>query len=428
MSGSSAPGAISVSARSLAPDLARGAMLLFIALANAPGFLYGHPKGVRGYRIPDAIPDKVVVLLQMVAVDGRAYPMFAFLFGYGMIQMLRRHTSVGVDPVTIRKLIRRRGWWLVTFGFLHALLLFSGDILGAYGALGVMLAGVLTRVSDRTLLLAAAVWMVPVTTLGAVAHSVSPDHGTAATTTNAVMAVADRVGEWLPGVLLNSVINLVPPLLLGIWAARRRVLDDPERHRRLLVRVGVLGAGLAVGGGLPMALMGADWWQVPSAEALVLVAAVHTVTGYAGGIGYAAIAGLVAIRVGQRHGRVVTALAACGQRSLTSYLLQSVVLVSVLASYGGGLGDHLTVAPVAVVATATWAMTVLLAEFMRRRGQRGPAEVLLRRLTYREPTVGRTTRQPTAVARAHDRSHRGRQAGISGPASRPGFRHPVRRS
>ncbi|GEL18266.1 DUF418 domain-containing protein [Pseudonocardia asaccharolytica] len=400
MSGSPAPAAISVTARSLAPDLARGAMLLFIASANAPGYLYGRPEGVRGYPVPQSIPDKVVVFLQMIVVDGRAYPMFALLFGYGMIQLLRRNTSVGVGSVTVRKLIRRRGWWLVLFGFLHASLLFSGDILGAYGVLGVMLAGVLTRASDRTLLLAAAVWMVPVAMLGALAHSVPPDPGTAATTTDAVAAAADRIGEWLPGVLLNSLVNLVPPLLLGIWAARRRVLDDPERHRRLLVRVGVIGAGLAVVGGLPMALMGAGWWPKPSAEALVLTAAAHTVTGYAGGIGYAAVAGLVAIRVSRRRGVAITALAACGQRSMTAYLLQSVVFVSVLASYGGGLGDRLTVAPVAVVAIATWVMTVLLAEFMRRRGYRGPAEVLLRRLTYRKPNVGRTARQPTDVVQA----------------------------
>jgi uncharacterized protein len=71
-------GAVAVSARSLAPDLARGAMLLLIALANAHLYLYGRPIGVRGYPIPESIADRVVVLLQMTFVDGRAYPMFTF--------------------------------------------------------------------------------------------------------------------------------------------------------------------------------------------------------------------------------------------------------------------------------------------------------------------------------------------------------------
>lgn len=75
-------------------------------------------------------------------------------------------------------------------------------------------------------------------------------------------------------------------------------------------------------------------------------------------------------------------LAACGQRSLMCYLLQSVVFVTVLAAYGGGLGDRFGIVEIAALATVTWALTVLLAEGMSRRGYRGPAEVLLRRLTY----------------------------------------------
>src|SRR5918997_3829277 len=85
-------GAIAVTARSLAPDLARGAMLLLIALANAHLYLYGRPVGVRGYPIPESTAERLVVLVQMTFVDGRAYPMFAFLFGYGIVQLWRGGT------------------------------------------------------------------------------------------------------------------------------------------------------------------------------------------------------------------------------------------------------------------------------------------------------------------------------------------------
>ncbi|HEX8935361.1 MAG TPA: DUF418 domain-containing protein, partial [Pseudonocardiaceae bacterium] len=86
-------------------------------------------------------------------------------------------------------------------------------------------------------------------------------------------------------------------------------------------------------------------------------------------------------------GAVVSALAACGQRSMTSYLLQSVVFVAVLAAFGGGLGDRLGLVEIAILATVTWVLTVLLADSMSRRGYRGPAEVLLRRLTYGTPAA-----------------------------------------
>jgi uncharacterized protein len=200
--------------------------------------------------------------------------------------------------------------------------------------------------------------------------------------TSPPVAVGFRVIEWLGLTLVLSAFILVPALLLGIWAARRRILDDPQPHQPLLIRVAVLGMGLAAVGGLPMALIAASWWPDRSVVATAVAGVAHALTGYAGGVGYAAVAGLVAIRVRDRRGPVVTALAACGQRSMTCYLLQSVVFVAVLAAYGGGLGDRFSLAATAALATATWALTVLLATGMSRRNYRGPAELLLRRLTY----------------------------------------------
>ncbi|MBV9164301.1 MAG: DUF418 domain-containing protein [Pseudonocardiales bacterium] len=391
-------GAVAVSARSLAPDLARGTMLLLIALANAPHYRYGpsvHGDGGRMHGYP--VFDQVAMLLQITFIKGRAYPMFALLFGYGIVQLLRRHTSSGVEETTVRSIIRRRGWWMVLIGFLHALLLFSGDIIGAYGLLAVVLAEVLIRARDRTLLLVAALWTVPIVLFRTWEGRLSPLGEKASFTTDVVHAAGIRVLEWVQCSVIGSVCTLVPAVLLGVWAARRRLLDEPERHWQFLLRVAVLGVGLAAVGGLPCALVRASWWSPPSEAVTMLASVAQSLTGYAGGVGYAAIAGLVAIRVGvrgevrgsvrarDRSGVVISALAACGQRSMTCYLLQSVVFVAVLASYGGGLGHRFGLAGIAALATVTWVLSVLLAEGMSRRGYRGPAEVLLRRLTYGPP-------------------------------------------
>jgi uncharacterized protein len=383
-------GATPVEARSLAPDLARGAMLLLIALANSHVFLHGHDIGIRGYPVVDTVPDRVVTLLQMTLVDGRAYPMFAALFGYGVVQILRRRAAGGLDAVAARTLIRRRGRWMILFGFVHALLLFSGDIIGAYGLLAVVLAGVLIRVGDRTLLVVAGLWLLLSAAFGALQGLPVPEGTQAFLPSMSIdaplVAAAFRVVEWVVLTLSMALLALVPALLLGVWAGRRRLLDDPERHRRFLLRAAVIGAGVAVAGGLPMALMAASiWpsmWPEPTVAATMLAGMLHAVTGYAGGVGYAATAGLIAIRVREPAGPGVRAVAACGQRSMTCYLAQSVVFVAVLAGYGGGLGDRLGVAQAAVLAIATWAVVLLLAELMRRAGHRGPAELLLRRLTY----------------------------------------------
>jgi uncharacterized membrane protein YeiB len=60
-----------------------------------------------------------------------------------------------------------------------------------------------------------------------------------------------------------------------------------------------------------------------------------------------------------------------------------VVFVALLMPYTLGLGGVLGSAEVALVALGTWLVSVLVADRMRRAGRRGPAEVLLRRLTYR---------------------------------------------
>lgn len=79
---------------------------------------------------------------------------------------------------------------------------------------------------------------------------------------------------------------------------------------------------------------------------------------------------------------MLTALAACGQRSLTCYLLQSVAFVAVFVPYTAALGGRLSDAGASAVAVATWLAPVLLVDAMRRAEWRGPAETLLRRLAY----------------------------------------------
>ncbi|MDR7301587.1 DUF418 domain-containing protein [Haloactinomyces albus] len=379
-------GATTVEARALAPDLARGCMLLLIALGNAHVYLVADTIGVRGYPVVETIPDRVVVLLQMIFVDGRAYPMFAALFGYGIVQLARRQEAAGIEQNAVRKLIRRRGWWLLLFGLAHALLLFSGDILGSYGLLAIALAGVFTRARGRTLLVMAGLWMVPVAGLGALQGLPVPEgaqpSASSMSISNPSAAAVFRLQEWVLLTFQQVLVSLVPALLFGVWAARRRLLDEPERYRRGLRYAAAAGVGLAVAGGLPMALMASAVWSEPGFTVSVLAGVLHAVTGYAGGIGYTAVVGLVAIRLRGRQGALSTALTACGQRSMTSYLGQSVVLVAVLAAYGGGLGDDAGVAATAVLAVLVWMLTVVAAEVMRRLRYRGPAEVLLRRLTY----------------------------------------------
>lgn len=396
--------------RALAPDLARGLMLLLIVLANSVWYLWAADSSELVAHPVDGSPaDRIVQGVLITVVDGRTYPMFAFLFGYGMVQLWLRQRAAGVAEKDVRALLRRRNLWLMAFGLVHAALLWFGDVLGAYGFVGLLFGWLFLRRADRTLLVWAAALtglLAAVTALallgGFVAPQTPPSSGDdpveLLVPSSALNGVEDyptsvllRIAPWFFLVVGQGLLTLTIPIavLLAFWAARRRVLEEPGEHLRLLRATALVGIPLGWLGGLPHALYHLGFLDLPPlmGDALVSVA---SATGLATGLGYVALFGLLAHRLSRRStaGPVVTALAATGRRSLSCYLAQSLLCAPVLAAWGLGLGAHLHSATMALYATGVWLVTVLLAFLQERAGRRGPAEVLLRRLAYRRPLHG----------------------------------------
>jgi uncharacterized membrane protein YeiB len=110
--------------------------------------------------------DRVVTGLQLLLVDGRAYPLFGLLFGYGIGQLATRRAGAGLPEAAVVRTVRRRGGWLVAIGAAHAVLLWSGDIVGAYGLIALALAGALVTGTAVTLATTAAVGILLATLVG----------------------------------------------------------------------------------------------------------------------------------------------------------------------------------------------------------------------------------------------------------------------
>ncbi|WP_332644142.1 DUF418 domain-containing protein [Aeromicrobium sp.] len=366
-----------VGERVLGPDLARGFMLLFIALANSHYFLRGSSI-LGGYPQDGSQIDSIVTWLLATFVDGRAFPMFGLLFGYGVAQIVRRQEALG--PKSVRRLLWRRAAVLIVVGFLHAVLLYAGDILGAYGVL--LLAGAwMVRWKDRWLIAIAIVFF-------AITLSPSADSSTLITDPpDASMLPPDlrtMIRERAAASVFVSLLGpfgFVCPFAIGLWMGRRRILEQPRLHRRLLVTVATVGIGAAVLGAQPISLMLAGWTS-PGKDKFELIGPLHDATGILGGFGYATLISLIAIRLTRRRGPVVNAIAAVGQRSMTCYLAQSIVWMLVFTPFLLDLSGTLTVAATALLAVGVWLVTIALAEWMRRTGRRGPFEVLVRRVTY----------------------------------------------
>lgn len=400
-------GPVRTGERALAPDLARGFMLLAIALANTPTLLYGSWSAADPVVEPgsaDAVAQSVIMTL----IDRKAYPMFAFLFGYGIVRLYQRQLDAGSPPAAARRLLQRRHLVLIGFGLLHAALLWDGDILGSYGLLGLIVVAVFLGRRDQALLrwagvlaglhvlvLVAAV-VVALVTDGE--YGITPaipyltDYwGTAQP--SYPYSVLARATDWARGLLVYGLTPLIIPavVLLGCWAARQRILERPLDHLPLLRRTAV--AGLAVGwtGGAGYALGHFQAIELPIPYAWITEAT--QATGALGGLGYVAVFALVAASHQRRDrtpGPAVVAVTALGQRSLSGYLTQSVVNAPLFAAWGFGLGGWMTPAPTALISVAGWLITVVLAELLRRRSRRGPAETLLRRIAYRRPLGDRS--------------------------------------
>ncbi|WND35019.1 DUF418 domain-containing protein [Streptomyces sp. BB1-1-1] len=372
----------------LAPDLARGLMLLIVALVHAHMFVDGSAAVIRGYPPVAGSPlDAWTAGLLTVLADSRSFPMFALLFGYGTGRILARERARGRDEPGARAVLRRRARWLLLFGFVHALLLFAGDVLGAYGLLGLVAVG-LTGVRDRTLYTVAGTGVVMGAALygGTLAANASGDPaGTAAAMFLAADPATDaayRVGTWMFTTPLFAVVSL-GPFLIGARVARQRVLEEPGRHRAMLRRVALWGTALSVVGGLPLAMITSGTWTTAPSDVTLGLSVLHVLTGYAGGCGLAAAVALLALRLEGRRSGTVSAVAACGRRSLSCYVGQSVVWLVLFAPYTFGFGDRVGVFASALVALGTWCVGVLAAELLRRRNRPGPAEALLRKATRR---------------------------------------------
>jgi uncharacterized protein len=364
--------------RVLAPDLARGVMLLFIAVANSHYFVRGE-RYLVGFPLDGTALDATIAAAITTLVDGRAFPLFSVLFGYGVVQLTRRQQEAGTPWRAVSRLVRRRSLWMIVIGFLHCTLLYVGDIVAAYGLLALLLVGAV-RWKEWVLLTLAGLIFVVLSVPGDADASLREGPDPTMMPPDPVTAIVERALAW-PVLVPMVAVGLLVPFLLGIVAARRRLLEEPARHRVLLGVVAVVGIGAAVTGGLPLGLTVAG--ALPAGADLGLLVTLHDATGYLGGPGYAAALALLAARIGQRRGPITRAVTAVGQRSLTCYLCQSVVWTLAFAPYVLDLGDDLNVTGTAALAIGTWLATVGLAELMRSRGARGPAELLLRRLTYR---------------------------------------------
>lgn len=372
--------------RIVAPDLGRSVMLLLIVLAHAPLYLTGADGGAIDASAVEGTGNALARAGTLMFVEGRAFPLFAALFGYGLVLSTRRFD----DPGAARRAVRRRGRWLMAFGLGMALLITPIEILGAYGLIALLAAGLLTR-SNRAITWACvvltAVMLVAALGIGAVT-AVDAGEPPPATMGYDIEGLITRLTVWLVSVVVNTTLYPVAlGVLLGALAARHRILEEPGAHTTQLRWMAIGGLAIAAAGALPLVAMDLGAW---TADGRWWAIALHTVTGVTGGLGYLAIFGLIGPRIGQ-HPSVARFAGALGRRSLTGYVTVEAGIAIILSPIflGAGIGGGYLRA--AGAATLAWVIAVLIAIALELAGRPGPLDAAMRRLVRRPTRAERST-------------------------------------
>ena len=390
-----------------APDVARGFMLLLIALANVSVWAATVRSGS-----PGSAADTAWIWVRTLLVTSRAYPLFAMLLGFGLTVMINRRIASGTrahlqrlgaagagrEPtpaeeawareqatVDARRLVRRRGLWMILFGFVHGIF-FYGDIIGTYGLAAVVFAGWLAR-KHRKRALAVCVLL----TLILIWTQLNAGGAAAIMGTTYAEAVAQEqvhaeglfvfvsnVQRWAAQsvAILGVASTIVPAMFIGARLADTDVMADPRKHRGPLVAVAV--GGLVIGAASAVGM--ARW--IAGGRLMAWDPVVDEVFGLAGACGWLALLTLYA--GGPTSDGRLTGLrrlaSNVGRRSMTAYLSQTILFGTVFVIVPKLLGTRLVVgeAASAGIAVVVWLATVVLCAVLECGGHAGPFEALLR--------------------------------------------------
>lgn len=375
--------------RKLTPDLARGFMLLLITMAYAGMYLTATDVGGYGDRPGGSGLDQTVSFVATLFLENRAFPLFGIMLGIGMVMLITRQRERGTSEAESRRLLKRRALWLLVFGIGHAILVFPGEILAAYGLATLILGWLLFR-SQAAVAKAAAlvsVYYVVIIGLGSLMMGAFADE---VDVEDFALPGYVTGEDWVERIFSGPLAPLFnvfffPTLILliiGIIMGRKGYLDDPVQHEHTLRKLAIGGISISVLGALPMALAGTGVLDL-SDVAYGATSGLQILTGVIGGIGYVAAFALLGIRLERSRGPLTRALSAGGQRSLTLYLYCSAMIAIVMHVDLIGIGDHTHRAGAVGVAILVWASGILLMQLLDRAGKPGPADQLLRTLIYR---------------------------------------------
>jgi uncharacterized protein len=356
--------------------------------------------------VPGSPADEAAFAFIFVAFEGKMRALFTLLFGASMLLFVERADAAGRNGAVLQ--YRRLGW-LLLFGLMHYLLLWWGDILFVYAAIGLL--ALSFRNAEPKALAAAALllfagWhaygavsaqpkvnLEELVRLGEARPAITAQQlkETSEVRTEAIREIArnraplfDQIKDkiihypfWQLGMTMFTFGEAFPLMLIGMALYRSGFFSGTWPRRRLWQ--------LALGGmalGLIPTLLVLGWvWprhfplQAMSAAINYWTALPHLVMALA----YAALLMLAApallrTRLGQR-------IEAAGRMAFSNYLGTTLVMTAIFYGWGLGLIGTVGAAGQMLFVALGWALMLGWSKPWLTRFRQGPLEWLWRSLT-----------------------------------------------
>jgi uncharacterized protein len=328
---------------------------------------------------PTAFADQAAVFAVEALFQGKFFLMFSFIFGWGMhIQ----DQAAARSNVSFGQRYARRLAGLALLGALHATLVFTGDILVLYAVLGALIWRQRNKTPSELVMFAARMVPLAAVAMGIIALALSapmPIPSGPGLGGSFAEGVATRIAEWPLTFLFVALFN--GPLALGAFAmgiAAAKVdffAPGNPLFARLSRAVPVL---LAVGVPLNLLYAAAMSGLLPDPAGIAQALGMMSLSLGAPMLAAVYLVGIIHFA---RRALPGPGLLASGRNSLSGYVLQGVVAGAVFGGYGLGLYGQLEQAELLILSLAIAAVGLLLAFVWTRIFQRGPLEVVLRRIT-----------------------------------------------
>ncbi|MEU6783561.1 DUF418 domain-containing protein [Nonomuraea angiospora] len=377
-------------------DALRGFALLGILVVNIAFLASGYRMAGMAEPAFQSPMDWTVRFTVTLLVENKFYLLFSFLFGYSFTLQVDSAARQGrpFGPMFLRRLAG-----LLLIGLAHAVLLFPGDILTTYAAVGLALL-IFRKLRPKTAVVLA-VMLTATLALGFVLLALLATFGldmggtvadSAAEATKADTALAASavqiISEHLRKLSLIIVFRVLfqgpavlAACLIGLAVGKLGAMRDLSAHTGTLRKLQWTGFTVGLAGAF---IYTTSAWHGTMhkfwGEAVDLVTAPLLAAAYAATF----------LRLLPYMPRIARALAAPGRMALSNYLAQSLICSLIFTGYGLALVDRVSPPLEVLIALGVFVCQVFYSHWWLKRHRYGPVEWLLRFLTYwRKPGASR---------------------------------------